>query len=224
MVFAASLFRPSSCSGVLYIIIFLAINLSKTMKNPMNAFALMMLFAAALLITSCESKRDSQSDNGALTANKNVKPPEVDIHTAVLTDNLDALKQHIAAGTDLNEKDPFGGSSPLISAALFGKKEAAELLIEAGADVNFQNNDGSTALHTAAFFCRPEIVALLLKNNADKSIQNKFGATAYQSVSVPFSEAKNVYDIMSKALGPMGLKLDYAYVEKTRPEIASMLK
>jgi hypothetical protein len=35
---------------------------------------------------------------------------------------------------------------------------------------------------------------------------------------------KAIYDQMGKILGPMGLKLDYAYVEKTRPEIAAILK
>ncbi|MEJ0057751.1 MAG: ankyrin repeat domain-containing protein [Bacteroidota bacterium] len=153
-----------------------------------------------------------------------VKAPDVDIHTAVVTENLEALKQHIAAGTDINEKDPFGGSSPLISAAVFGKTEMAKVLIDAGADINFQNNDGSTALHTAAFFCRPEIVKILLDKNADKTIKNKFGATAYESVAGPFVDVKGSYDMMVTVLGPMGLKLDYVYLEKTRPEIAAMLK
>ncbi|HEY5824547.1 MAG TPA: ankyrin repeat domain-containing protein, partial [Cyclobacteriaceae bacterium] len=86
------------------------------------------------------------------------------------------------------------------------------------------NNDGSTALHTAAFFCRPEIVKLLLDKGADKNIKNNFGATPYESVVAPFSEMKDAYDMMGKVLGPMGLKLDYAYIEKTRPEIAATLK
>jgi ankyrin repeat protein len=142
----------------------------------------------------------------------------------VLTGNIDALNQHIAAGTNLNEKDPFGGSSPLITASLFGKTEEAKILIDAGADINFQNNDGSTALHTSAFFCRPEIVKLLLDKGADKTLRNKFGSTAYESVAGPFTDVKNTYDMMGTMLGPMGLKLDYPYVEKTRPEIAAMLK
>jgi ankyrin repeat protein len=137
---------------------------------------------------------------------------------------MEAVKQHIAAGSNLNEKDPFGGSSPLITASLFGKPEAAKVLIEAGADVNFQNNDGSTALHAGAFFCRPEIVRMLLDNGADKSLKNKFGATAYESVAIPFADVKNTYDMMGKILAPMGLKLDYTHIEKTRPEIAAMLK
>ena len=100
----------------------------------------------------------------------------------------------------------------------------AKILIDAGADINFQNNDGSTALHTAAFFCRPEIVELLLTKNADKSIKNKYGATHYDNVAGPFADLKDAYDMMGTALGPMGLKLDYAYIQQTRPVIAAMLK
>jgi hypothetical protein len=181
----------------------------------------LIFLATLLIITSCGGQKKEEQSTASKT---DVKPPQIDIHTAVVTGNLEALKQHIAAGTDLNEKDPFGGSSPLISAAVFGKTEEAKLLIEAGADLNFQNNDGSTALHTAAFFCRPEIVKMLLDRGVDKTIKNKFDATAYQSVSGPFSEVKSSYHMMGKVLGPMGLKLDYAYIEKTRPEIAAMLK
>ena len=137
---------------------------------------------------------------------------------------MEAVKQHIAAGSDLNVRDPFGGSSPLISAAVFGKTEMAKVLIDAGVDLNFQNSDGSTALHTAAFFCRPEIVKLLLEKNVDRTIKNKYEATAYDNVALPFTQMKDAYDMMGNVLGPMGLKLDYAYIEKTRPEIAAMLK
>lgn len=150
--------------------------------------------------------------------------PDVDFHTAVVTNNIEAVQQHIKAGSNLNERDPFGGSSPLISAAVFGRPEIAKLLIEAGADINFQNNDGSTALHTAAFFCRPEIVQMLLDKGADQTTRNKYNATAYDNVAGSFSEIKPVYQTMETVLGPMGLKLDYAYLEKTRPEIAAMLK
>lgn len=183
------------------------------------------IFTTLFIIASCGSKGDAtQKDSIATAASADVKPPEIDIHTAVLTDNMAAVKQHIAAGSNLNEKDPFGGSSPLITASLFGKTDMAKTLIEAGADLNFQNNDGSTALLTAAFFCRPEIVKLLLDKGADKTIKNKYGSTAYESVAAPFDAVKNTYDMMGKMLGPMGLKLDYSYIEKTRPEIAATLK
>ncbi len=76
------------------------------------------------------------------------------------------------------------------------------MLIDAGADLNFRNNDGSTPLHTASFFCRPELVALLLKKGADKSIKKKYGQTAYETVAGPFADLKKVYDMLGKMLGP----------------------
>jgi ankyrin repeat protein len=188
----------------------------------MRTFRIKTLGIAALLfMIACSSKQESVAQNGAA---KVTKAPDVDIHTAVLTDNQKALEQHIAAGSDLNEKDPYGGSSPLITAAVFGKTAMAKLLIDAGADINFKNNENSTALHSAAFFCRPEIVKMLLAKQADKTIRNKYNATPYESVITPFQDVKPAYDMMVQLLGPMGLKLDYAYLEKTRPEIAAMLK
>jgi uncharacterized protein len=177
------------------------------------------LLITVLMLVSCSSK-----ENAAQESKSNFKAPDIDIHTAIVTDNIEAVKQHIAAGSDLNVRDPFGGSSPLISAAVFGKTEVAKLLINANVDLNFQNNDGSTALHTAAFFCRPEIVKLLLDKKVDKTLKNKFGATAYENVAGPFAQMKDAYDMIGKVLGPMGLTLDYVYIEKTRPEIAAMLK
>jgi ankyrin repeat protein len=190
--------------------------------NLLKSFAVITFMAAALALVSCTSKEGS-AENTSSVSKTNAKP-QIDIHTAVVTGNMEVLKQHIAAGSDLNEKDPFGGSSPLISAAVFGKTEAAKSLLDAGADIDFQNNDGSTALHSAAFFCRPEIVQMLLDKGADKTIKNKFGATPYEMVAGSFAEAKGSYDMIGKMLEPMGLKLDYAYIEKTRPQIAATIK
>jgi uncharacterized protein len=191
-------------------------------NNSIKVIITITFFAVLSVMTSCNEKKEATSE--ATPSQTKVEPPKINIHTAVMTDNTEVLKQHIAAGSNLNEKDPMGGSSPLISVTLFGKTAMAKMLIDAGADLNLQNNDGSTALITAAFFCRPEIVKMLLEKGADKTIKNKYGQTAYESVSAPFSTVKETYDSLVKMLEPMGLKLDYAYVEKTRPEIAAMLK
>ncbi|WP_228527729.1 ankyrin repeat domain-containing protein [Pararhodonellum marinum] len=174
-----------------------------------------ILMAAMLVFSSCSSQSSAESANTTADG---------DIHGAIISDNMDAVKKYISNGGDLNAKDPFGGSSPLITATVFGKPEMAKVLIDAGADINFQNNEGSTALITAAFFCRPEIVKMLLDKNADKTVVNKYGTTAYDNVAGPFDQMKDAYDMMVAMLGPMGLKLDYDYLKKTRPEIAAMLK
>ena len=49
--------------------------------------------------------------------------------------DIEAVKQHLAAGADANAKDG-GGWTPLLYAAVSGRKEVAELLIANGADVN----------------------------------------------------------------------------------------
>jgi hypothetical protein len=116
------------------------------------------------------------------------------------------------------------GSSPLITATAFGQTEAAKALIDAGADVNFKNNEGSTALHTAAVFCRTEIVKALLDNGADKDVRNNAGRTALDAVEGPFEDIKPIYDQLRAALGPLGIELDYEHIKMTRPKIAEMLR
>ncbi|HYX07613.1 MAG TPA: ankyrin repeat domain-containing protein [Bacteroidales bacterium] len=192
----------------------------------MKTTVVFSLITLLFVLGSCSSQQSQKTGktNNSVKQSESVKAPDTDIQTAALTGNLPAIQQHIAAGTDLNVKEPAGGSTPLITATVFGKTDVALALIRAGADVNLQNNDGSTALHSAAFFCRTEILKALLENGADKQIRNNFGSTALESVTPPFEDVKEIYDQISKGLGPFGLKLNYSRIERTRPEIAALLK
>ncbi len=149
--------------------------------------------------------------------------PSVSLHIAALQGNIEAVRQHIEAGSDLNEEDAWG-STPLIIAATFGKTEVARALIEAGADMNITNNDGATALHAAAFLCRTEIVRALLDKGANKYLRDNFGNTPSDAVAAPFDDVKEIYDRFAQALGPLGLELDYEQIRTTRPQIAEMLR
>ena len=184
-----------------------------------------MLVYTVLTINVCKGEPgySSEEKKQSLVSQTSIKPPNIDIYTAALFGDLKAIQQHIKAGTDLDAKDDYG-STPLIIAATFGKTEVARALIEAGADLNITNSDGATALHSAAFLCRTEIVKALLDNGADKNIKNNYGSTALESISGPFENVKGIYDQFSKDLGPLGLKLDYKQLEKTRPIIAEMLR
>jgi len=150
--------------------------------------------------------------------------PSTGIHEAAASGDLESIRRLVAAGADLNEREPSGGSSPLMTATTFGQTEVARALIEAGADLDQQNNDGSTALITAAFFGRTEIVEVLLAAGADKSIRNNSGSTALDVVTVPFEAMRDIYDYVGGVLAPYGLELDYDRIQKSRPGIAGMLR
>lgn len=197
-------------------------NIMKNQKsNVINSMMLIVLMAAVLVFSACESNQKSADFSNA--NKETIAPPSIDIHTASLMGNLEAIKQHVKAGTDLNQKDAYG-STPLIIAATFGKTEVAKILINAGADLEVTNNDGATALHSAAFLCRKEIVEILIENGANKNAKNNFGSNPRESVLAPFEQVKPIYDQFSKDLGPLGMRLDYDYVEATRPVIAELLK
>jgi len=183
----------------------------------MKTIAIISISILTMFITSCGSNSGKESES-------KIEAPAMDIHTATFLGDMKAIQQHIDAGSDLNVKEPTFGSTPLISASVFGKTEVAKALIEAGADINLQNNEGSTALHSAAFLCHIEIVKMLLDKGVEKNLRNLAGSTPLESVMGPFADVKPIYDIFSKELGPLGLKLDYSELERIRPEIAELLK
>ena len=61
--------------------------------------------------------------------------PNISLYDAAETGDIEAVKQHIAAGTDINQNS-FSASPALYIASLEGHYEIAKLLLANGADVN----------------------------------------------------------------------------------------
>lgn len=194
--------------------------MKKSFKIQVKCLAVICIIAMSL--TSCSQKSETKKTTAILK--QEIAKPSIDIHGAVLTGNLEAVKQHIEAGTDINQKEAMSGSTPLMSAATFNKPEIAKVLINANADLSIKNNDGGTALHTAAFFGRIEIVKLLIDAKADKTVRNNFGATPREIVMVDFDQMKPIYEMLIQQLQPMGFTLDLNELQKARPVVAMMLQ
>ena len=100
------------------------------------------------------------------------------IHIATVAGHIEAVKQHLAAGADVDVKDDGESTStPLHYAAFEGHKEIAELLIAEDADVNAKESTGEIPLHLAAGEGHKEIVELLIAKGADLNAKNDDGET-----------------------------------------------
>ncbi|MBD3349211.1 MAG: serine hydrolase [Candidatus Eisenbacteria bacterium] len=184
----------------------------------MRKAALAGLALVLLAGTACGGQGSMRAEGAERPA-----PPGVGLHLAALQGDVDAVRQHIEAGTDLNARDAYG-STPLIVAATFGKTEVARTLLDAGADTEIENNDGSAPLHVAAFLGHEEIVGALLEAGADRYSRNMSGSTAYDIVAAPLEADRDVHDRLAARLAILGFEGDYERVERSRSEIAELLR
>ena len=77
------------------------------------------------------------------------KAPDIPLWEAAMNGNIKAVKQHLAAGTDVDTRDDAYGWTALHWAAVENNKELAELLVANGANVNARDKAGDTPLDLA---------------------------------------------------------------------------
>ena len=127
--------------------------------------------------------------------------------------DLEAIKQHVADGVDVNAL--FFEMPPLTWAAMMGQTEAARLLLQHGAEVNGRNSDDNTALHLAIFLGRAGTAELLLKSGADVNAKNDDGATPVDLLQVPWEMTR----LLTR---PMGIELEQSQVEAGKAKIREL--
>ena len=118
--------------------------------------------------SSAESQPAETVVDAAKPEQSTAKALDISIHDAALFGNIEAIKQHLAAGTDVDAKTDVG-TTPLFYAAADGQKEIAELLITNGADVNAKSSDDTlliTPLDAAIKSNQTEFADLLRKHAA----------------------------------------------------------
>ena len=124
-----------------------------------------------------------------------LEAPDISIHEAIKEGDIQAVMQHLAAGTDVNAKDERGGTA-LYSAAVVGHNEIAELLINKGADVRVKNKASFTPLHEGAYNGHKEIVELLITSGADVNAMKIDGMTPLDMAT--FGNHNEIVDLLRK--------------------------
>ena len=99
------------------------------------------------------------------------------LHLAAEEGDIEAVKEHLAAGTDKNVRAGKWGDTPLHRAAFWGYTEIVELLINNEVDVNAKDDYGCTPLHDAAEYSHLEITEMLIGRGPDMNALDNNGDT-----------------------------------------------
>jgi len=187
---------------------------------------LLLTTIAAVLLMGYGPSQQSAPPSEVKPEPTTAKAPDISIHNAAFSGNIEAVKQHIAAGTDVNAMNKYGWT-PLHEAVTGGHKDIADLLIAEGADVNAKEaKNRITPLHWAAWRGRKEIAELLIAKGADLNTKNKDGGTPLHNVAwkghVEIAKLLIVKKTDMNAKDVEGqTPLDWA---KNKPEIAALLR
>ena len=115
-----------------------------------------LITIAAVVLVGCATTQSPEPPTARVL--------DVPILAAAYNGNIATVKQHLAAGTDVDVKGGFADGTSLHYATANGHKEIAELLITKGADVNAKDEDGGTPLDVAIKYKQTETVDLLRKH------------------------------------------------------------
>jgi hypothetical protein len=199
---------------------------------------LLLTTIAAVVLVGCgesqqsvpapEAKPVEPVAEAAKPETPSAEAPDISIHDAAKAGNIEAVKQHLAAGSNIELRCTACGGAVLGHAASGGHKEIVELLIAESADVNAKSDDGRTPLHFAATSGHKEIVELLISKGANVNEEDVSGNTPLHYAAVGGS--KEVGELLIaegadvNANGVDGVTpLDVAELGK-HPETADLLR
>ncbi|MDE0039050.1 MAG: ankyrin repeat domain-containing protein [Gammaproteobacteria bacterium] len=143
--------------------------------------------------------------------------PTMDLWTAAFEGNIAELAANKHAGSDLDAQSPNEiATTALTMAAVGGQAEAAQWLLDNGANVNSLNGDGSTALNAAAFLGRAGVAKVLIDGGVDTSIRSYEGASAADIAQLDWDTTEYIAALLQ-------LQVDRETVESGRAKILAMI-
>ena len=121
---------------------------------------LLLTTIAAVVLVGCATTQSPEPSTA--------KAPDISIHDAAKAGDIETVKQHLAAGTEMDVKGKDGWTS-LHWAASSDHKEIVELLIAAGANVNAEDTAGEYRGSTPLDWAPKTETADLLRKHGGKT-------------------------------------------------------
>lgn len=143
---------------------------------------------------------------------------KVTLHEAAIRNDVEAVRQFIADGADVNALDG-DGHSPFHAAMLRFEDdpEIVELLIGAGAEINYEDSFGETPLTYAVRYADEAMVALLIDKGANVDLKNEAVGSGPLTLAVVQEKSGIV-----KLLLERGANVNYESHARRTPLHASM--
>ena len=155
----------------------LLINIDKVFKIKYSSLMRLLYFLFIFLIFSCNNNSsNNKRDYSHLTPNGKK------MHMALDNKDYKSLIEVLEeSGRDINKPITKTGNTLLIR--LSSNFEMVKYLVEHGAEVNHQRDDGVTALYLAAQNGKYDIVKYLLEHGADPELEEEGGWTPLMSAT-----------------------------------------
>lgn len=148
-------------------------------------------------------------------------PLDFQLIVAALSGNIDCLRRAVEQGADVNAwgAKPMEWLMPLMAAVGVARStEAAELLLDAGANPNLHSGDGATPLFEAVDDAHYELASLLVSKGADVNVKFTGGKTplmfavgngALRCVDLCLDSGADINAVdQERGVGAFGLALD----------------
>jgi len=123
------------------------------------------------------------------------------LYVAAVTDVVKVLlendNQH---RVNVDAAEDFGGNRPLHKAVLCEQLNVVQLLVQHGAKLNVQNNDGETPLHIAVKRRYSDIIMFLLSQDADVGLTDVWRNTPFHYVTCELLKLSGIADCVKKCL------------------------